>query len=185
MIPFAPLLLALAVASPAPSPAAALASPAATSPAVPSPAVPSPAVTSQPAPAPAASGSNVPSAAPRPVATTSPTAGPYRYRFVPRQPDHPEPGTPQIFAVSLNDQRLHSRGPIEIKVETSPDVVKVVSKSGSQEGNIPMVAPGDFEATSTLPKIPFIARGVSVNLQFIATGADGKTTTVRVPVKIL
>jgi hypothetical protein len=178
VIPIATLLLTLAV-SPAPAPSATFASPAASS-----PAVPSPAVTPQAAPLPAASGSSLPAASP-PVATTSPTASPYRYRFVPRQPDHPAPGTPQIFAVYLNDQQLHSQGPIMIKVETSPDVVKVVSKSGSHEGNIAMVAPGDFEATSTLPKIPFIARGVSVNLQFIATGATGTTTTVRVPVKIL
>jgi hypothetical protein len=182
VIPNAALLIALAIASPAPSPSTTFVVPAAASPAA------APAPTSQPAPpastAPSLGPSGAPSA-PAPAATTSPSPSPYRYRFVPRQPDHPEPGATQILAVSLNDQQLHSRGPIAIKVETSPDVVKVVSKNGSQEGNIPMIAPGDFEAASTLPKIPFIARGISIRLEFIATAANGQTATVKVPVKIL
>lgn len=121
-------------------------------------------------------------ASPSPTPEASPM--PYAYRFVPRQPDNPAPGTPQIFAVYLNDKKLHSLGPFDIKVATSPDVVKVVTGSGGQDGDLAMVAPGDFEATSKLPKVPFIAKGMIIYLQVIATGQSGVKTTVRVPVQL-
>jgi hypothetical protein len=62
--------------------------------------------------------------------------------------------------------------------------VKVVSRNGGREGIIPQVVPGDFEANSKLPKVPFIASGMIVDLQFIATGSTGHKTTVTVPVKL-
>jgi hypothetical protein len=153
--------------------------------------VPSPASTPQaapsgaalPAPAESPSPASYGSPAPAPAATSSPT--PFLYRFVPRQPDQPVPGTPQIFAVYLNDKKLHSEGPIDIKVSTSPDVVKVVSGSGGKEGIVPMTAPGDFETYSKLPKVPFIAKGMTIYLEITATGQSGAKTTVRVPVQIL
>jgi hypothetical protein len=37
---------------------------------------------------------------------------------------------------------------------------------------------------SNLPKIPFFARGFTVNLQFVAFAADGSKTSVTVPVKL-
>jgi hypothetical protein len=122
-----------------------------------------------------------------PSSEATPTASPvpYLYRFVPHQPDHVTPDTPQIFAVYLNDKKLRSQGPIDIKVATSPNVVKVISRSGGQVGVIPMVAAGDFEANSKLPKVPFIAQGVTVFLEFVATGPSGTTTSVRVPVQLL
>lgn len=121
---------------------------------------------------------------PLPSATPSlaPTPSPYAYRFVPRQPNHLDPGQPQIFAVYINQKKLRSHGPIRIKVETSANVVKVVSRSNGREGIVPLVSAGDFEATSVLPTIPFIAAGMTVDLEFIATGPDGRKATVRVPV---
>jgi hypothetical protein len=119
------------------------------------------------------------------LAPTSPaTASPYTYRFVPKQPAHPIAGAPQIFAVYLNGKTLHSRGPILIKVQTDPGTVKVTSRSNGREGTVPQVAPGDFEASSTLPKIPFIASGLTTYLDFIATSASGLKTTVRVPIAL-
>ena len=63
-------------------------------------------------------------------------------------------------------------------------MVKVVTGSGGQDGDLAMVAPGDFEATSKLPKVPFIAKGMIIYLQVIATGQSGVKTTVRVPVQL-
>lgn len=126
----------------------------------------------------------IPSVAPTATPASVPTPSPYTYRFVPRQPSHLAAGQPQIFAVYLNERKLRSHGPIRIKVETSPEVVKVVSRSNGREGNVPLVAAGDFEATSVLPKIPFIAAGMTVDLEFIAIGADGRRTSVRVPVRL-
>jgi len=154
------------------------------------------AATPAPVATPTSGASALPSATPVPVVTPAtptptpahvsptPTSAPYGYRFVPRQPSHLAAGQPQIFAVYLNEKKLRSHAPIRIKVETSPDVVKVVSRSNGREGIVPLIAAGDFEATSVLPKIPFIAAGMSVELEFIATGPDGRKATVRVPVTL-
>jgi hypothetical protein len=149
---------------------------------------PTPGPTASPLPAPSASAmpaasASVPPPSGTPAATTAPEA--YKYRFVPHQPSHPDAGTPQIFAVYLNDQTLHSQGPIQIKVTTSPNVVKVVTENGSRQGVIPQIVPGDFETNSKLPKVPFIASGMTLFLKFDATTADGASVTVRVPVKLL
>jgi hypothetical protein len=149
-----------------------------------------PAPSDTPLPAPSATSEAVPSAQPEPSATplaapsAAATADPYKYRFVPRQPDNPAAGTPQIFAVFLNDRTLRSRGPILIKVITSADVVKVVSKSNGREGILQPIGPGDFEANSQLPKIPFIAAGMTATLEFVAVNGDGKSVSVKVPVKL-
>ena len=103
---------------------------------------------------------------------------------MPRQPDHPAAGQPQIFAVYLNSNKLKSAGPIDIKVATSPDVVKVMTVSNGREGIIPMLAPGDFEAIGKLPKLPIIASGVTTTLDFVAIGPNGKRVTVPVPVTL-
>ena len=119
-----------------------------------------------------------------PTATATATPSPYHYRFVPHQPAHLAAGDPQIFAVYLNDKQLRSLGPIDIRVETSPEVVKVVSRSNGRDGIVPLVAPGVFVANGRLPKIPFIAEGMSLDIQFIATTADGRKVTVGVPVRL-
>ncbi len=123
---------------------------------------------------------------PSPAASAAATLSPasYGYRFVPHQPANPAPGTPQIFAVYLNAEHLKSHGPILIRVETNDSVVKVQSKSNGRGGAIPMVAPGVFAAESKLPAIPFIASGISTDLVFIGTSADGRTVVVRVPVEL-
>ncbi len=135
------------------------------------------------APTPPSLPTAAPTAAPTVVPAT-PSPLPFKYRFIPRSAIHPKPGQPQIYAVYLNDKNLHSLGPIRIRVETTADVVKVVSRSNGRDGVIPLVSPGTFEASSTLPKIPFIAAGMTLDLEFIATTADGRKSVVRVPVRL-
>jgi hypothetical protein len=94
------------------------------------------------------------------------------------------PGDPQIYAVYLNDYVLRSKGPILIRVFTNADVVKVISRSNGREGIVPKEAPGQFYAASVLPPIPFIASGMSIDLEFVASNAAGKTTSVSVPLKL-
>ncbi len=155
----------------------ATASPEATAPATPEASAPaSPAATVTPTP--------TPTPPPTPTPAEHPTSPAYGYRFVPRQPDHVPAGQPQIFAVYLNSNKLKSLGPIDIKVSTSPDVVKVMTVSNGRENAIPMIAPGDFEAASKLPKLPFIASGVTTILNFVAVGASGKRVSVPVPVML-
>jgi len=89
-----------------------------------------------------------------------------------------------IVAIYLNSQRLRSEGPILIKVDTNEAVVKVVSRSNGHEGGLPRVRSGEFEAVGKVPKLPAIAHGMTVDLEFIATSADGRKTSVRVPIKL-
>jgi hypothetical protein len=143
---------------------------------------PTPVATAPTTPAPSAA---PPTATPTPAAVSeTATPSPYHYRFVPRPPAHAVPGQPQIYAVYLNEKKLRSLGPIDIRVETNPEVVKVVSRSNGRDGIVPLVSPGVFVANGRLPKIPFIAEGMSIDLDFIATSADGRKTTVTVPVEI-
>ena len=168
------LVLLAAMAQPVPA-ASATPEPAASAvPATPAPATPGPTESATPAPA----------APTMPPPSERPTSPPYGYRFVPRQPGHVPAGQPQIFAVYLNSNKLKSLGPIDIKVSTSPDVVKVMTVSNGRESAIPMIGPGDFEATSKLPKLPFIASGVTTILNFVAVGASGKRVSVPVPVSL-
>jgi len=150
--------------------------PVATPSAVPTPAAPPTAVTPPASTAPAAGG-----AAPAIV----PASAAYQYRFVPSQPKVVAAGQPQIFAVYLNAKKLRSLGPIAIRVLTSTNVVKVTSSSNGRAGAVPSVAPGDFEANSKLPKLPFVASGITTTIDFIATSAAGKKVTVAVPVELL
>jgi hypothetical protein len=122
--------------------------------------------------------------APTPALPTAIATPDYQYRFVPRQPDRLAPCQPQIFVVELNSKDLVSSGDIDIHVVTNNYVTRVVTKNGGREGTIPQVAPTDFIAFSKLPKLPFIARGMTLDLQFVAYGVDGKTVTVSVPVKL-
>ncbi len=191
-----PGLRSLALAQPPAAPAlpgSPLPSPAPATPFPGTATTPLPAVSGSPAPEPLPGPSATPqppgsSASPAP-ATAAPAASAtpavvFAYRFVPRQPDHALPNVPQIFAVYLNSNTLVSQGAIDIKVATDDGTVKVTSKSGGREGIIPMVAPGDFEAYSKLPKIPFIAAGMTVQLVFTAVSADGHKTSVSVPVRL-
>jgi len=121
---------------------------------------------------------------PGPVEPIAPASAEYPYRFVPAQTARVAAGAPQIFAIYLNSQTLVSHGPIQIRVATSGNVVKLVTHSNGQTGTVPKVRAGVFEAKSKLPAIPFIASGVTTTLDFEATSALGKTVTVGVPVSL-
>ena len=162
-------------------------------PAGPAPAVPTPLVSApSAAPTPPATAPITPVPLGTRVMVTTPVPGTaipdssseFAYRFVPKRPDHVAPGAPQIFAVYLNTKVLRSLGPIHIKVLTDPGTVKVTSRSNGREGLIPMISPGDFEALSTLPKVPFIADGMEIQLEFIALGQNGQHLSVHVPVTL-
>lgn len=122
---------------------------------------------------------------PLPLATVGPPGGLYLYRFVPGQPDRPAADQPQIFAVYINGKTLHSLGPIDIRVVTSANVVKVTSSSNGRTGSLAEIGPGDFQAHSGLPKIPRIAAGITTTLDFTASSSDGKAVTVGVPIQLL
>ena len=161
--------------SPAPAPAAttAPAEPGSPPPMVPSqPPLPSPSGTPSPV---------TPTPSPKPSATPAPQPT-FGYRFFPHAQASPDPTAPQILFVDLNSRTLHDF--IAIRVLTNDAVVKVENHTNGRSDIIPHTGPGEFIAVSKLPKLPFIARGMTVDLQFVAYAADGRKTSVKVPVKL-
>jgi hypothetical protein len=171
------LAAVLATATPTPSaPAVATALPS-----------PSASVTPQALPEPGAT--VTPSAtenpSPLPSATPLPTPTPnYKYRFTPAPNPAAASGSPEILEVDLNDKQLTPHGKIAMRVLTSPDVVKVITRSNGREGPLQQIGPGEFIANGSIPGIPFIAHGWKINIEFVATTADGRTTSVKVPVTL-
>jgi hypothetical protein len=141
------------------------------------------AVPGSPAPPPGPSeapGGTTPGPAPAPSPTVTPN---YTFRFIPK-PAAVAPGAAQILEVDLNSNVLRAQGDIDMRVLTTVNVVKVVSRSGGRSGELAKVADGEFVAAGKLPKLPFFVGGVSFNLEFVASTADGRSTSVTIPVKL-
>jgi hypothetical protein len=173
------VLLAALAAAPSPSAAPSVPTP---QPSAAAPqAGPSPAPPPTGAPASAAASGAPPATAPPPTATPAP-APTFNYHFVPRPEASPDPTAPQILEVDLNSRVL--RDTIAIRVMTNDVVTRVENHTQGHSDVIPQVGPGQFLATGKLPKVPFIARGWTINLEFVAFGPDGRKTSVKVPVKL-
>jgi hypothetical protein len=120
------------------------------------------------------------SPAPTPAASPAPTAAPtpvYHFKFVPPVKASPNPADPQILEVDLNSQTLH--GTIAMRILTNAVVTKVITRSNGQSGTVPQIGPGAFAATGSVPKLP-----IKITLEFVASTADGRSTSVKIPVKL-
>jgi hypothetical protein len=175
------LLLAFALATPAATPTPA---PTAAPTAVPTPAPTAGAATPLPSAVPVVSPapSETPSATPSAIPSqwpTRPPLPPMNYKTVPKPVASPDPNQPLILEIDLNEKLIN--GLIAIRVVTSPSVVKVVSSSNGYSGQLPQVGPGEFAAVHSVPKLPLTW---STSIVFVATSADGRAATVKVPVKI-
>ncbi len=161
--------LATSLPSPFPSPSATASGPAVTE---------SP--SAAPTPSPNESGTP-PSATPSPAPTATPV---YKYRVVPSPKPSAASDDPAILEIDLNDEKLTPHGKIAMRVLTTPNVVKVVTRSNGRDGVLQQTAPGEFVANGSIPGIPFLAHGWKVNIEFVASTADGRTTSVKVPVTL-
>jgi hypothetical protein len=149
-------------------------------------ATPAPAASPSPGPSaspPSPGASPLPQAgSPAPVLTASPTPSPrptpiYHFKFVPPVKASSNPDDPQILEVDLNSQTLH--GTIAMRILTNAVVTKVVTSSNGRSGSVPQIGPGEFAATSSVPKFP-----ITITLEFVASTADGRSTSVKIPVKL-
>jgi len=155
---------------------------------------PAPSVTPTPAiatPAPSASEIPTPAGSPSPEVSPAPSPTPtglnlppLTYHITPKQPPSPDPTSPQILEIDLNDQVLYSTKTFAARVTTNDVVTKVAISSNGHSGQMTLVAPGRFDSIGNIPKLPAIIGGLSVNLVFTATTADGRSTSVKVPMKV-
>jgi hypothetical protein len=149
----------------------------------PQPAQPAPAASAAPAPAPAdsdAAGSSPAQPAPQPSATPA-----YRYVWVPKPTDsptpYPGPNAPQIREIDLGDQTLVTPGELRVRVLTSPQVVAVTARTLGREIGIPQQTKGVFALAGMVPAVPRFLTGRTYDVDFTAATADGRTTTVTLP----
>jgi cell division septation protein DedD len=158
-----PVLLALAAPAPSPAPN-------------PSP-VATPAGAATPAPSPAATTTPVP-----PTPQPSPSPNPFAYVVGPA----PGPsGAPRIVEIALNDKVLHKGGMLLVRVTTSADVTSVIARTMGQQIAIPQGAPGYFAGQEQLPSaIPFFLLNRTYQIEFVASTADGRSTTYSIPVRL-
>ena len=145
--------------------------------ATPAIATPAPSASANPTPA----GSQSPEASPTPTGLNLP---PLKYHVTPKQPPSPAPDSPQILQIDLNDQVIYSTKNFSARVTTNDVVTKVTISSNGHSGQMTRIAPGRFESTGDIPKLPSIIGGLNVNLVFTATTADGRSTSVKVPIKV-
>jgi hypothetical protein len=158
-----PLLLAVV---PAPSPQ-------------PNPAPPAPPAIATPAPAPAATTTPTPPT-PSPQASASPNL--FNYVVAPT----PGPsGAPRILEIALSDRVIHKGGLLLVRVTTTADVTTVVARTMGHEIAVPQGAPGYFAGQEQLPSgIPFFLLNRSYQVEFVATTADGRSTSFSLPVRL-
>ncbi|MDB5069018.1 MAG: hypothetical protein JWM87_129, partial [Candidatus Eremiobacteraeota bacterium] len=127
----------------------------------------------------------VPTATPVP-ATPAPqgSASPNPFGYVTAPAPGPS-GAPRILEIAMNDRVLHKGGMLLVRVTTSPDVTAVVARTMGHEITIPQGAPGYFAGQEQLPSgIPFFLLNRSYQIEFVATTADGRSTTYTLPVRL-
>jgi hypothetical protein len=118
---------------------------------------------------------------PSPLASPSPT-GPYGYVVCPSPPPD---GPQQIYEIDLNDKVEHVGGQFTLRVITSPDVYQLQVRAMNRIVAVPQTGTGLFSAEQQIPRgIPFFFVNRWYNVDFIATGQDGRSTTVTVPVRL-
>jgi len=127
-----------------------------------------------------------PAASPTPGASPAATATP-TYRFVwlptpsPGTTPFPGPHPPQILEIDLNDQTIETPGELRVRVLTSVDVVSVIARAVGREIGLSRVQAGEFGGSYQLPQVPLFLSGHTFDVDFVAAVADGRTSTVTLP----
>lgn len=153
--------------------------------------------TASPSPTPPVSATATPTTAATAPATTSgtsvptvppsPTVAPYSYIYTPAPAAtsaSPDPTAPQILEIDMNARVLDAPGPIRVRILTSSSVTSVTARTMGHELGVPQQAPGIFGADDEIPNIPSWLRNRTYGVEFIAASADGRTTSVTLPITL-
>jgi len=84
----------------------------------------------------------------------------------------------------LNDRTIHSGGPLLARIRTSPNVVGVEARALGRFIAIPQASPGIFALQYQMPGIPWFMLGRNYDVVIAAATADGRQTTLTVPMTI-
>lgn len=142
-----------------------------------------PPASAPPSPAPAA-----PEIGPAPAASAAVAfapaqpVSPFHYVIA---PPAPPPGAPAIVEIAVNDQILHPGGPYVVRVTTSPDVTAVQVQAMGQSFAMPPGGNGRFFVSGSVPsEVPFFLLNRGYMLTVVAQTADGRSTSVQVPMRL-
>lgn len=114
--------------------------------------------------------------APTPAVTPSPA---YRFVFVPSPaPDDENSDGPRIREIDLTDSVLAAPGELHVRVLTSAAVVSVTAGTLGRDISIPPRRPGVFAFDGYIPNVPDYARNRPFDVDFVASAADGRASTV-------
>jgi hypothetical protein len=131
-----------------------------------------------------------PAATPTPPPTTGTPApaqsapSTYGYIYAPPIQNALDPSAPQIREIDLNANILSAPGPVRVRVLTNAMVSSLIVRTLGHELVVPQIASGLFGAEDQLPNIPFFLRHRTYSVDFIATGRDGRTTDVHIPITL-
>jgi hypothetical protein len=109
---------------------------------------------------------------------------PYGFLYTPPATQAIAPNEPRIVEIDLNDRILSAPGPVRVRVLTNEAVGSVIVRTLGHELAVPQIAPGTFGGEDQLPNIPFFLRNRTYNVDFIATGRDGQTTSIALPITL-
>jgi hypothetical protein len=96
----------------------------------------------------------------------------------------PDPGAPHILEIDMNERVLDAPGPIRVRILTNAAVTSVIARTMGRELGVPQEGPGVFGADDQIPNIPFFLRNRTYSVEIVAAVADGRTTSVTLPITL-
>jgi hypothetical protein len=99
-------------------------------------------------------------------------------------PAPPAAGQPGILQIAMSDHIARSGAPYLLVVNTTPDVTGVTIEAYGVRFALFPAGPGRFGVTGEIPAIPWIIANRTITVRFVATTADGRSSTASVDARI-
>jgi hypothetical protein len=100
-------------------------------------------------------------------------------------PPPPAAGQPAILEIDMLDETLHPGVAYSVRVRVSPDVTKINVEAMGQTYGMQAAGPGLFASDGQVPGfIPFFMLGRSYTVTVTALTADGRSTSVPLPLRL-
>jgi len=99
-------------------------------------------------------------------------------------PAPPPAGQPAILRIAMSDSIAHSGAPYLLIVTTSPDVTSVTIEAYGVKFALYPAGPGRFGVMGQIPDIPWLIANRTISVRFVATAADGRSSSAVLDVRI-
>jgi hypothetical protein len=99
-------------------------------------------------------------------------------------PAPPQAGQPGITQIAMSDRVAHSGAPYLLVVTTTPDVTGVTIEAYGVRFALYPAGPSRFGVMGQIPTIPWLIANRTIAVRFVATTADGRSSTAALAVRI-